>query len=118
MGAYIPSPSKAGVLRKPGGSLPGFFVGNAGRQAQFGMTMSEPLRYPDPGAHEPGCMKVGPDLVCMGPAQYADIFCDCHHYTEPKILSNGTDIAWPAGWDETQAFEWRGSHGLASPVPD
>jgi hypothetical protein len=41
-----------------------------------------------------------------------DIFCECHRYTEPKILGNGTDVAWPAGWDQSQADAWRQAQGL------
>ena len=46
---------------------------------------------------------------------YVDLFCSCHRYTEPKILSNGTDIAWPAGWTSEQAVEWRAAKGLVEP---
>ena len=74
------------------------------------------IRYPDPEAHEAGCMSqeddtMGPDLI----AGYVDLFCSCHRYTEPKILSNGTDIAWPAGWNLEQAKEWRAAKGLIQP---
>ena len=72
--------------------------------------------YPDPEAHEPGCMHALPIYDLSDPAAYVDIFCECHHYTEPKILSNGTDIAWPAGWEEPQALDWRRTHGLARPA--
>ena len=73
-------------------------------------------RYPDPEAHEAGCMSqdddmVGSDLI----AGYIDVYCSCHRYTEPKILSNGTDIAWPAGWNQEQAKEWRIAKGLTQP---
>jgi len=34
-----------------------------------------------------------------------DVFCDCHHYTEPNLLMDGMDVAWPA--DLRQAQEWR-----------
>jgi len=80
------------------------------------MSAVQKLRYPDPEAHEPGCTDVDPDWEFADPAEYADIFCNCHHYTEPKILSNGTDVAWPAGWGETRALEWRQAHGLAPPL--
>jgi hypothetical protein len=72
------------------------------------------LRYADPGAHEPGCLHNGLDMPVADPGDtHVDIFCDCHRYTEPKILSNGSDIAWPAGWDARQARQWRRDHGLA-----
>ena len=72
------------------------------------------LRYhhPDLEAHGPGCTRMdAPDLL-NPPGGYVDVFCDCHHYTEPKILMNGTDVAWPAGWTLEQAMDWRKQHGL------
>jgi len=78
--------------------------------------MEPPLRHSDPDAHEPGCLHKqvdGPsaDLAAL----YVDVFCACHHFTEPKILSNGSDVAWPAGWDQDQALAWRRQNGLLSP---
>lgn len=71
---------------------------------------------PDSEAHEPGCMKADRGVTCADPnLMYLDIFCECHRYTEPKILANGTDIAWPAGWTQKQAEEWRAAHGLTAP---
>jgi hypothetical protein len=71
-------------------------------------------RYPDPEAHEPGCISEEPDSLGSDPiAGYVDLFCSCHRYIEPKLLSNGTDIAWPAGWTEDQAKQWRTKNGLA-----
>jgi len=74
------------------------------------------LRHPDPAAHEPGCMHNGADLPCADPGDtHVDVYCDCHRFTEPKILSNGSDISWPAGWDASQAREWRRHHDLLPP---
>ena len=54
---------------------------------------------------------------CPDPnSAYIDIFCPCHHYTEPKIMANGADIAWPAGWSQEQADAWRAAHSLTAPV--
>ena len=74
-------------------------------------------RHPDLNAHEPGCTKIdAPDSPAAAPsARYLDVFCECHHYTEPKILMNGTDVAWPAGWTPQQATEWRKDNGLVQP---
>ena len=70
-------------------------------------------RHCDPQAHEPGCMNCSPDLPFADPGDiHVDVFCDCHHFTEPKILSNGTDVAWPAGWTLEQARAWRARSGL------
>lgn len=80
--------------------------------------MTAVFRHPDLGAHEPGC--TAPDPIDEQPAdpllEYIDVFCECHRYTEPKILSNGTDIAWPAGWTTEQAGEWRAEHNLIPPA--
>ena len=73
-------------------------------------------RYPDLEAHEPGCLAEEGELSASDLlAGYVDLFCACHRYTEPKILSNGTDIAWPAGWTQDQALEWRTLKGLTEP---
>jgi hypothetical protein len=74
------------------------------------------LRHPDPDAHEPGCRDNNLDQPCADPGStHVDVFCDCHRFTLPKILSNGTDIAWPAGLGEKQAQEWRERNGLVRP---
>jgi hypothetical protein len=73
--------------------------------------------HPDIGAHEPGCPKLDtPDAPAADPIRYVDVFCECHKYTDPKILMNGTDIAWPAGWTEEQAIAWRKENGLLPPT--
>jgi hypothetical protein len=70
------------------------------------------LRVPDDDAHEADCLAED-NIECKDAnLEYLDIFCECHSYTEPKILSNGTDIAWPAGWSRAQAEQWRSAHGL------
>lgn len=75
------------------------------------------LRIPEPEAHEPGCLEAGTGIPCADPnLTYLDVFCECHRYTQPKILGNGTDIAWPAGWTEEQAREWRARQGLVPPM--
>jgi hypothetical protein len=53
--------------------------------------------HPDIGAHEAGCPKLDtPDAPAADPIRYVDVFCECHKYTDPKILTTDTDIAWPA----------------------
>jgi len=75
------------------------------------------LRIPDSDAHEPGCLDADNEIACDDPnLVYLDIFCECHRYTEPKILGNGTDIAWPAGWTKEQARAWRDQRGLVPPT--
>jgi hypothetical protein len=75
-----------------------------------------PIRHPDPDAHEPGCLDDGSGQPCADPGgSYLDIFCNCHHSTEPKMLANSTDIAWPAGWTKKEAEAWREANGLVRP---
>ena len=77
------------------------------------------FQHPDMDAHEAGCMEKQSGEPSSDPnCAYIDVFCKCHHYTEPKILMNGRDIAWPAGWSQEQADAWRGTHGLTAPVGD
>ena len=80
--------------------------------------MNAVFRHPDLGAHEPGCTALDPtEEKSADPLiGYIDVFCECHRYTAPKILSNGTDIAWPAGWTTEQALEWRTQHHLMPPI--
>jgi hypothetical protein len=73
--------------------------------------------HPDTSAHEPGCDKLDmPDGPAADPSRYVDVFCECHRYTDPKILMNGTDVAWPAGWTQEQAVDWRKEYGLLPPL--
>lgn len=75
------------------------------------------FKIPDSEAHEPGCLATDAGIECADPnLMYLDIFCECHRYTEPKILGNGTDIAWPAGWTKKQADQWRADQGLEPPL--
>jgi hypothetical protein len=75
------------------------------------------FQHPDMDAHEPGCLEAEGGEPRVEPnSAYIDVFCACHHYTEPKILMNGTDVAWPAGWSQEQANVWRSEHGLGPPV--
>jgi len=75
------------------------------------------LNIPDTEAHEPGCLEADSGIECADPnLTYLDIFCECHRYTTPRILSNGTDIAWPAGWTQVQADQWRAERGLRPPT--
>jgi hypothetical protein len=77
---------------------------------------STTIRYPDPEAHESGCLSEESDLSGSDPiAGYVNLFCPCHRYTEPKIFNNGTDIAWPAGWTQDQAMKWRDANGVIQP---
>ena len=81
-----------------------------------GRAMLTVFRIPDAEAHEPGCMQADMGVACMDPnLTYLDIFCECHRYTNPKILASGIDIAWPAGWTQELANAWRTERGLMPP---
>ena len=86
-------------------------------QKVSGKKMLTISKIPDSEAHQPGCMEADRGISCADPnLMYLDIFCVCHRYTEPKILGNGIDIAWPAGWTEQQARTWRAARGLKAPT--
>ena len=74
--------------------------------------MVEPER--DERYHERGCPHFA-RRPAMTESTHVDVFCDCHHFTEPAILRNGTDIAWPVGQTENEVTEWRRSHNLMRP---
>ena len=66
--------------------------------------------------HDPDCLDFAErGLDEIQTAIFGDIFCKCHRYAEPKILPNGTTIAWPAGWSQEEASAWRTKHDLCSP---
>lgn len=79
--------------------------------------MTAAFRHPDLGAHEPGCTALDPmeEQAADPLIEYTDVFCTCHRYTEPKILSSGTDVAWPAGWTPEQAHKWRVQNNFVPP---
>jgi hypothetical protein len=60
--------------------------------------------------HKPDCAHAGEDA-----GSGADHFCDCHDFAEPQIGPDGRDIAFPAGWTEIQARQWRERNGLVAP---
>src|SRR5258708_1519914 len=83
---------------------------------KVGCAMLTVLRIPDAAAHEPVWLQADIGVPCPDPnLTYLDIFCECHRYTEPKILGSGIDIAWPAGWTQEQADAWRSKRGLMPP---
>jgi hypothetical protein len=66
--------------------------------------------------HRPGCPRYGhdtPEVDTAGP--YLDDFCECHDWAQPRILANGSDIAWPSGWSQEMAQAWRRKNNLAPP---
>jgi hypothetical protein len=71
----------------------------------------------DSQGHAVGCPQYGKESPSIANEHrgHLDLFCDCHSWTEPVILKNGTDIAWPAGWDAKLADEWRRRNDLAPP---
>jgi hypothetical protein len=69
----------------------------------------------DSRGHRPGCPHYDEVPEADPRGTHADLFCDCHQNIEPKILANGSDIAWPSGWNEQMARNWRRKNGLAPP---
>lgn len=47
---------------------------------------------------------------------HIDFFSAINTSNEPEILSDGTSISWPSGWDEADACLWRRDHGLLPPA--
>jgi hypothetical protein len=70
----------------------------------------------DTNGHRLGCPHFCEVPSADSISEYADLFCDCHNWTEPKVLANGKDIAFPAGWTHEQARNWRFMHGFAAPT--
>ena len=67
----------------------------------------------DDQGHHPGCPMHGKEpQTAYENSSHVDLFCDCHAFQEPLILSNGTDIAWPAGWTQAEAEAWREKNNL------
>jgi len=48
----------------------------------------------------------------LTPSALTSIFFTCHRWVEAKTLTNGTEIAWPAGWTRQEARRWRLEHHL------
>jgi hypothetical protein len=79
------------------------------------MMLHAAVRGYDARGHHPECSKHGKDEppTADETTGHVDLFCDCHRFERPMILKNGTDIAWPAGWTEREAEEWRQKNNLA-----
>jgi hypothetical protein len=65
--------------------------------------------------HRPGCPHYAKVPEAEPEGTHADLFCACHYNAQPEILANGTDIAWPARWNQKMASEWRSKNDLAYP---
>jgi hypothetical protein len=60
--------------------------------------------------HRPDCPNANARASASG-----DHFCDCHDCAEPRIGPDGREVAFPAGWTQAQAREWRRKNGLLPP---
>lgn len=69
----------------------------------------------DSFGHRSGCLYFDSASNFDPISTHKDLFCDCHDWPQPRILSNGTDVAWPAGWTEREAQVWREGNNLAKP---
>jgi hypothetical protein len=45
-------------------------------------------------------------------SHFVDYFSEGNTNTTATLTGDGTDITWPAGWNEDQAMEWRAGHKL------
>jgi hypothetical protein len=70
----------------------------------------------DVRGHKRGCVHYDPAAPRVDDQGHLDFYCDCHSWKEPKVLAH-ENIAWPAGWTETQALAWRAKNGLTAPSP-
>jgi hypothetical protein len=74
----------------------------------------------DRQGHAPGCAQYThrDEPLADETTGHVDFYCDdCHDFTEPQVLADGTSVAWPSGWTPEQALVWRDKHGLAAPTP-
>ena len=71
----------------------------------------------DNQGHAQNCHRQGVEPLADPKSTHVDMFCECHTWSKPRILANGTDVAWPAGWTQAKADAWRVANGLAAPVP-
>ncbi len=70
----------------------------------------------DARGHHPGCRHYDEESPLADEnSTHADLFCDCHQNPRPVILNNASHVAWPSGWSELQAEEWRRKNKLARP---
>ena len=72
-------------------------------------------QVPDSRGHMPGCSQFGGQPTASEDSGYADLFCECHKWEEPRILPGGTNVAWPLGWTQQMASEWRERNKLVPP---
>jgi hypothetical protein len=70
---------------------------------------------PDSRGHMPNCAHFGEPPSAEEGSGYANLFCDCHDWERPRVLPGGTNIAWPVGWSQQQAADWRARNNLAPP---
>ncbi len=69
----------------------------------------------DARGHRKGCPHYSAEPKADENSTHIDLFCYCHKSAEPQVLANGSDIAWPSGWSQKQAAEWRAKNGLVRP---
>jgi hypothetical protein len=69
----------------------------------------------DSRGHRPACTDFSLEPMADPNSVYLDLFCGCHDWPVPRILSNATDVAWPAGWNDKMADEWRAKNDLTRP---
>lgn len=79
------------------------------------MSLAEALI--DDKGHHFACHRYHKEPSSLGShSTYCDYFCECHTFKEPKVLANGTDVAWPAAWDQDLVDSWRRDNNLVNPA--
>jgi hypothetical protein len=79
------------------------------------MSLAEALL--DEQGHHFACHRYRKEHSSLGSnGTYSDFFCECHTFKEPKVLANGTDVAWPVAWDQELADSWRRDNNLQQPA--
>jgi hypothetical protein len=78
--------------------------------------MSSSRRGLDSNEHQFGCPLLGEVPAAEPDGVHVDLFCECHNWGKPKLLANGTYLAWPAGRTESPVPGWRAKNALAAPT--
>lgn len=83
------------------------------------MMLQSAIRPFDELGHHPACLSYGKEAsLADEKSTHVDFYCDCHGFPTPMVLKNGTDVAWPAGWTQERADEWRRANHLSRPTAE
>jgi hypothetical protein len=96
------------AMRKIGGQR---LTGSRHRQTNEPSPMTDNTDLLDSRGHSPACTDFAVEPLADPNSTHIKVFCGCHDWPQPRILSNGTDVAWP----ESAAKAWRAKNVLARP---